>query len=142
MRKWKSCLLLAAGMAAALSTAAMASQGTAEQSDMVTVEVKECKGGAIDAAYDVYDENGRIQYTVTLPIGEKVQIPRGTELTIDAEFIDYGYETYETYVTCHILRIFILFKMEWTILKKPSMKEAAFGPSGRLMRTVRYMLTL
>jgi len=40
MGKWKSCLLLAAGMAAALSTAAMASQ---DKSDMVTVEVKECK---------------------------------------------------------------------------------------------------
>ena len=38
MGKWKSCLLLAAGMAAALSTAAMASQ---DKSDMVTVEVKE-----------------------------------------------------------------------------------------------------
>lgn len=108
MRKWKSCLLLAAGMAAALSTAAMASQGTAEQSDMVTVEVKECKGGAIDAAYDVYDENGRIQYTVTLPIGEKVQIPRGTELTIDAEFIDYGYETYENYVTSYPKNLHII----------------------------------
>lgn len=108
MRKWKRCLLLAAGMAAALSTAAMASQGTAEQSDMVTVEVKECKGGAIDAAYDVYDENGRIQYTVTLPIGEKVQIPRGTELTIDAEFIDYGYETYENYVTSYPKNLHII----------------------------------
>lgn len=44
MRKWKSCLLLAVGMSAALSTAAMASQ---DKSDMVTVEVKECKGGAV-----------------------------------------------------------------------------------------------
>ena len=98
MRKWKSCLLLAAGMAAALSTAAMASQ---DKSDMVTVEVKECKGGAVDAAYDVYDENGRIQYTVTLPIGEKVQIPRGTKLEISVDSIDYGYETYDPYVTSY-----------------------------------------
>lgn len=105
MRKWKSCLLLAVGMSAALSTAAMASQ---DKSDMVTVEVKECKGGAVDAAYDVYDENGRIQYTVTLPIGEKVQIPRGTELTIDAEFIDYGYETYENYVTSYPKNLHII----------------------------------
>ena len=98
MGKWKSCLLLAAGMAAALSTAAMASQ---DKSDMVTVEVKECKGGAVDAAYDVYDENGRIQYTVTLPIGEKVQIPRGTKLEISVDSIDYGYETYDPYVTSY-----------------------------------------
>ena len=61
MRKWKSCLLLAVGMSAALSTAAMASQ---DKSDMVTVEVKECKGGAVDAAYDVYDENENPKYFV------------------------------------------------------------------------------
>ena len=101
MKKWKKCLLLAVGMAAALSTATMASQDTAVQSDMVTVEVKECKGGAVDAAYDVYDENGRIQYTVTLPIGEKVQIPRGTQLEISVDSIDYGYETYDPYVTSY-----------------------------------------
>ena len=43
MRKWKKCLLLAAGMVAALSTAAMASQ--VKTGDTVTVEVKNKPGG-------------------------------------------------------------------------------------------------
>lgn len=73
MRKWKKCLLLAAGMAAALSTAAMASQAKAGDSDYVTVEVKNTEGGAIIAYY--LDEN---EDNVYLPIGEKVKIPRGT----------------------------------------------------------------
>lgn len=88
-----------------------------------------------------YDENGRIQYTVTLPIGEKVQIPRGTKLEISVDSIDYGYETYDPYVTSY-LKIFMLFKMERTILKSLSMKVTVFGPIGRLTRTVRFMLTL
>ena len=73
MRKWKKSLLLATGMAAALSTAAMASQAKAGDSDYVTVEVKNTEGGAIIAYY--LDEN---EDNVYLPIGEKVKIPRGT----------------------------------------------------------------
>ena len=75
MRKWKSCLLLAAGMAVALSTAVMASQ---DKSDMVTVEVKNCKGGAVQVFCEYPEEMD--QEGEYLPIGEKVQIPKGSQL--------------------------------------------------------------
>ena len=73
MRKWKKCLLLAAGMVVALSTAAMASQ--AKTGDTVTVEVKNKPGGVLQV---YYEEDGRRVY---LPVGEKVQLPKGTKLT-------------------------------------------------------------
>ena len=104
MRKWKKCLLLAAGMAVALSTAAMASQ---DKSDMVTVEVKNCRGGAIEVLCEYPEEMDReMEY---LPIGEKVQIPRGSELQIEAWSIGYYSEELESTVdsypkTVHIVQ--------------------------------------
>lgn len=103
MRKWKSCLLLAAGMAVALSTAVMASQ---DKSDMVTVEVKNCKGGAVQVFCEYPEEMD--QEGEYLPIGEKVQIPKGSQLQVEACFIGYYSEELDATVdsypkTVHIV---------------------------------------
>ena len=103
MRKWKKCLLLAAGMAAALSTAAMASQ---DKSDMVTVEVKNCKGGAIQVECQ-YPDDMDVD-SVYLPIGEKVEVPKGSTLYVEAYYIGYYSEEMDASVdsypkTVHIV---------------------------------------
>ena len=52
MKNWKKSLLLAAGLAVMIPTAAMATQKSSEQSDdMVTVEVKNVRGGALGIYY-------------------------------------------------------------------------------------------
>ena len=100
MRKWKKCLLLAAGMAVALSTAAMASQAKAGDSDTVTVEVKNCKGGVLSAYYEVDDGDGDF-HRVYLPLAEKVSVPKGTELIIQAQDLGYYNEKLDDVVTSH-----------------------------------------
>ena len=87
MRNWKKSLLLAAGFAVLIPSAAMATQKNSEQTDTVTVEVKNVKGGALGVYYD--DSDGDVSYWV--PIGEKVKIPKGTELTIKTQ----NWEEYE-----------------------------------------------
>lgn len=99
MKKWKASLLLAAGLVVSLSTAAMASQAKSGESDYVTVEVKNCKGGAIDVSYEDYDQETGKNSTVALPIGEKVQIPKGTEVNIYIDPIYYYDAAYDSEVT-------------------------------------------
>lgn len=53
----------------------------AQDSDMVTVEVKDAKGSALEVYYEVEGEEYTEKYY--LPIGEPVQIPKGTTLISD-----------------------------------------------------------
>lgn len=85
MRNWKKSLLLAAGFAVLIPSAAMATQKNSEQTDTVTVEVKNVKGGAL---YVTYNEP-KYGFEKTLPIGEKVDVPKGTELRINYKDVSY-----------------------------------------------------
>lgn len=84
MKNWKKSLLLAAGLAVMIPTAAMATQKSSEQSDdMVTVEVKNVRGGALG----IYYTDPEMQEEFWIPIGEKVKIPKNVELTIKTKEI-------------------------------------------------------
>lgn len=89
MRNWKKSLLLAAGFAVLIPSAAMATQKNSEQTDTVTVEVKNVKGGALYVTY----KEPEYGFEKTLPIGEKVDVPKGTELTINYKDVSYMGET-------------------------------------------------
>lgn len=78
MRHWKKYVLLATGFALMLPVTAMASQENTGNQKMVTVEVKNVKGGALPVGYRL--DNGPWK---SLPIGEKVEIPEGTELYLE-----------------------------------------------------------
>lgn len=115
MRNWKKSLLLAAGFAVLIPSAAMATQKNSEQTDTVTVEVKNVKGGALGVYYQ--DPETKEEYW--LPIGEKVKIPKDTELTIktqnreyeDGEFertnFSWNSEKYGECVSSHLKSLYI-----------------------------------
>jgi len=87
MKKWQKSFLLAITMAGTLSMpAAAAPQTSAEQPEMVTVEVKNVKGGMLRVYYG--EKWGTetwldLECLTFLPIGEKVEIPKGTELHVN-----------------------------------------------------------
>lgn len=89
MKKWQKSFLLAIAMVGTLSMpAAAAPQTSVEQPEMVTVEVKNVKGGMLRVYYYEYNE----EYPTYLPIGERVEVPKGVELHVEMvpEEIDYS----------------------------------------------------
>lgn len=75
MKHWKQFVLLATGFALMMPMSAMAAQENTGNQKMVTVEVKNVKGGALPVWY--FDENVKMVY---IPNGEKTEVPMGTEL--------------------------------------------------------------